>query len=61
MELAGLEPATSWVRFRSAAFVTRSRSGFPASPAVRNPSDTPRLPAGFGDVTRFIPKTASSS
>jgi hypothetical protein len=57
MELAGLEPATSWVRFRSAASpnpLQKRVSGF--SP-VQNPSDTPRLPWGFGDGTRSNPKT----
>jgi hypothetical protein len=62
MELAGLEPATPpGCDSEAQPRRTRFTSGFPASPAVRNPSDTPRLPRGFGDRRSFIPKTSGHS
>jgi hypothetical protein len=59
MELAGLEPATSWVRFRSTTLANPlHKRVFGRSGGVQ-PLDTPRLPGGFGDGTRSIPKTES--
>jgi hypothetical protein len=57
MELAGLEPATSWVRFKSAAARNPHHERVSGQSSRVDPSDTPRLPRGFGDGTRAIPKT----
>jgi hypothetical protein len=61
MELAGLEPAISWVRFRSAVLPNPLHKLFPGGRAARNPSDTQRLPGGVGDERPSIPKTSAAS
>jgi hypothetical protein len=57
MELAGLEPATSWVRSRRATSANPLHKRVSAGLAGLKPLDTPRLPGGFGDERPSIPKT----
>ena len=60
MELAGLEPATSWVRSKSPPSANPLQERDSGRSRAPNPSDAPRLSGGFGDGTRLIPKTTGT-
>jgi hypothetical protein len=56
MELAGLEPATSWVRFKSAAARDPHHERVSGYSSSRNPSDTHAYPGVLGMGRPLSPK-----
>jgi hypothetical protein len=55
--LAGLEPATSWVRFKSAATSNQHHERVSGQSSGSKPLGYPALTRGFGDGPQSIPKT----